>query len=393
MSADAGRQREHAALTEVGLFGSADYELLWPPELVVYELAGLRRGANAREVREQIVFLLEEAFLGDVPAQDFAATANRGSAVDDPWGNPAPVAGGGFTDADDYVDRLLAHLPRLRAYHEPAPYWPARHGRQRDGSARTTAAQRFAALIGDLHRRGYFSRTLPVPCVDEHESVDESQVLAERIGVPDLWPLRPDTWDEDTFFGLIEVFHDLAVRPRERIMHSHNGCGWHYSAFSTDTGRALYRWRINRLLTSTGLPLRLAKTGEDTGRLVRTVDQSRTDLLERALQTADPGVVDRVAHAIAQFRARAASVHDKRSAVLTLAGILEERRELIHDKIGKKDEGALFGIANEFAIRHRRRGQHSDYDPIFLDWIFWWYLGTIELTDQLLARPDIDRTR
>jgi hypothetical protein len=265
-------------------------------------------------------------------------------------------------------------------------------GRQREASARTTAAHRFAVVIGELHGRGYFGRTLPPPCVDDYEPVEESEVLAEHLGVPDLWPLRPDTWEEDTFFGLVEVFHDLAVRPRERTMHPYNGCGWHYRAFSTDTGRALYRWRINRLFDSAGLPVRLAKAGDDIGRLVRTVDDSRNDLLERALKTQDLNAAERVAHAIAQFRGRSSTVHDRRSAVLTLAGILEERRDLVRDKIGKKDEGALFGIANEFAIRHQRRGQQGDYDPIFLDWIFWWYLGTIELTDRLLTRPDISRT-
>ena len=37
-------------------------------------------------------------------------------------------------------------------------------------------------------------------------------------------------------------------------------------------------------------------------------------------------------------------------------------------------------------MRHRNQSQKSDYDPIFLDWIFWWYLGTIELTDRIIAR-------
>jgi hypothetical protein len=69
--------------------------------------------------------------------------------------------------------------------------------------------------------------------------------------------------------------------------------------------------------------------------------------------------------------------------VITLAGILEERRELIRDKIGKKDESSLFEIANEFAIRHQRRGQQGDYDPTFLDWIFWCYLATVKLTGRL----------
>jgi len=28
----------------------------------------------------------------------------------------------------------------------------------------------------------------------------------------------------------------------------------------------------------------------------------------------------------------------------------------------------------------------ASYDPVFLDWVFWWYLATIELTDRLLRR-------
>ena len=373
-------------------FGSADYELRWPRELVVRELAGLRTDTSDRQRQDRITFLLEEVFLGETPAHDFSVAASRRPAQDDPWGTP-PMSPdvAAFEDEQGFLDRLIAELPRLREHHEPAPYWPSRHGRQHSTSSTTTAIQRFTSLIRDLHARGYFGRALPPECVDDHDPIDESAVLAERLGLPELWPLRPETWGEDTFFGLVEVFHDLAVRPRERWMHSYNGCGWHYSGFSTDTGRALYRWRINRLLASAGVGLRLAENGEDTGRLIRTIDDGRADLIHRVLQPEEAGVAARIAHAIAQFRGRDATEHDKRSAVLTLAGILEERRELIGTRIGSKDEGALFTLANQFAIRHQRRGQQGDYDPAFLDWMFWWYLATVELTDRLLAREHASR--
>lgn len=392
MGVDRRGQGAPALRAHAASFDSADYELRWPSSLVARELAALRVGADVRERHRQIEFLLEEAFLGEVPAHDFAAAAARTQTVNDPWGVANPTAGDG-EDADGYLDRLLAYLPHLHEYQEPTPYWPIRHGRSRAGSPKTIEVQ-FAEMINELYLHGYFGRTVLPPCVDNYgyEELAGSEVLAERLGLPDLWPLRPDTWDEDIFFGLIEVFHDLAVRPRSRSMHDHDGCGWHYAAFCTDTGRALYRLRVNRLLASAGLALRLAESGEDVGRLVRTVDEGRTDLLDRALRTPDPGVAARVVHAVAQFRGRTATEHDKRSALLTLAGVLEERRELIRDKVGKKDEGALFTIANEFAIRHQRRGQQSNYDPIFLDWMFWWYLGTVELTDRLLARPDTSRS-
>lgn len=248
------------------------------------------------------------------------------------------------------------------------------------------AQRRFAVLIGELHGRGYFGRALPVPCVDSYGEVNPADVLAARLGIPDLWPLRPDDWDEDTFFGLIEVFHDIAVRPRERTLHSYDNCGWHYSTFGTDTGRALYRWKINRLLESVGIELRLAEDGEDIGRLVHLLDDARTDLVERTLASPDLGVAGRVAHAIALFRGRAATEHDKRSAVVALALVLEERRQFLKTALFGDDEGALFHIANKFAIRHQDTKQHTDYDPMFLDWIFWSYLSTIELSDRLLAR-------
>jgi hypothetical protein len=62
------------------------------------------------------------------------------------------------------------------------------------------------------------------------------------------------------------------------------------------------------------------------------------------------------------------------------------RSGLLKAELFRKDEDALFHIANAFEIRHINESQKGDYDPAFLDWIFWWYLATIELTDRLLAR-------
>ena len=221
--------------------------------------------------------------------------------------------------------------------------------------------------------------------VDNYDAVDESAVFHARLGVAGLWPLQPETWDEDTFLGLIEVFHDLAVRPRGCEFHSYSGCGWHYQAFTTDTGRALYRWRVNRLLAEASIDLRLADDGEDTGRLVRLVDTSR--------RPRRPGTADHQPRCARTGRPRDRPVpqpyrHRPRQALgdPRPGRDLEERRELIATRLGSKDEGDLFGAANRFALRHQRRGQQGDYDPAFLDWIFWWYLGTVELTNRLLAR-------
>jgi hypothetical protein len=192
-----------------------------------------------------------------------------------------------------HLDRLATYVPRLREHYQPRPYWAARHGRPRDEAATSQVAiQRcFAELVDDLRDRGYLQQALPKPCVEDQFRAhsDPSAVLAERLGIPNLWPLRPG-WDQDTFFGLVEVFDDLVARPRERNFHDYDGCGWHYTAFTTETGRSLYRWKVNTLLEAGGVELRMADAGEDAGRLVHRVDDARTDLLARALATRDRAV-------------------------------------------------------------------------------------------------------
>jgi hypothetical protein len=107
-------------------------------------------------------------------------------------------------------------------------------------------------------------------------------------------------------------------------------------------------------------------------------------LLKQMVDRSDGSTGDRLRHAIALFRARTATEHDKRSAAMVLALVLEERRLLLKEELLSKDEGVLFRIANEFAIRHQNDKQREDYDPASRDWIFWWYLATIELTDRLI---------
>lgn len=103
-----------------------------------------------------------------------------------------------------------------------------------------------------MYANGYFARELPRACNEDPDSIEihQNDVLAQQLGKPGLWPLQPATWDDDIFCDLIEVFHDLAARPRTRRYHSYYGCGWEYFDFATDIGRALYRWQVNELLCS-----------------------------------------------------------------------------------------------------------------------------------------------
>ena len=385
-------------------WASVEYALDWPRELLRAELTALINHPYRACTAAEIELLLREAFHTSAPADDFARLSSADEVMrvtvnlqTGTTSGPDPVR------APGWLTGLVNHLDEVRQYASSAPLWRTRralHGRRLSVEPKD-ARLAFAMLTQRLYADGYLARELGALCIDaeqdEHGQLphngrnSQNRILEElqrRLGTAErgLWPPAWDHWDTDTFYELIEAWHDLVARPRRRWIHDHDECGVHFEDFDPDAGRRIYRALVNRLLAEYDVSLQLAADGEDEGRLVQLVDDARGDLLQRAMTGSTANVADRIAHAITQFRRRGAAEQDKISAVITLAGILEERRELVREQLGRKDEGALFTIANEFAIRHQRRGQQGDYDPAFLDWIFWWYLATVELTERLLVR-------
>ncbi|MFF1874878.1 hypothetical protein [Kitasatospora herbaricolor] len=372
----------------------SSYELVWPADLFAAE-AGHIVSSGRRDWTTRAEWLLTEAFQGSSACSDFENLPAAAPKADDPWGQAeaAPWGNVPVLTQRTWFHELINRVKEIRQFTEPRPYWPHRKGLAAPGTPARPDSVRlsFARLVMELHANGYLVEHFGEECVDDDRELPvPAEVLELRLGVGQLWPLKPQEWDEDTFFGLVEVFHDLVSRPRNRTYHSWDQCGWHHQEFHTGPARVLYRWRVNRLFAGAGLHYRLADEGEDQGRLVAVTDDARADLVHRALAVADPDIKQRTAHAIALYRSRSASVEEKRSAIIALAGILEERRDLIRAELGKPDDGALFQIANKFEIRHRDASQLEDYDPAFLDWIFWWYLATVDLTTTLATRQQAD---
>ncbi|WP_439673358.1 hypothetical protein [Embleya sp. MST-111070] len=366
------------------------YELVWPTALFTAEAERISR-SDHRQWVERARLLLGEAFAGTTAVGDFDEVGESSTiwADDDPW-SPKPPAGQAppaYTQRT-WLRELIDRAAELRHARRPRPYWPQRHGAPSDHARHKGGERReFARLVEELDTNGYLVEVFGRDCVDDPDPLpDRSRILDRHLGHANLWPLDPDAWDDDVFFGLIEVFHDLVSRPRNRDMHSYSGCGWHHKEFNAAPGRALYRWRINNLLHDAGIDYRLADEGEDLGRLVALTDDARGDLVHRVLNTPDPRTRASTEHAIALFRARGATRDHKRSAIVALARILEQRRDLIKTEAGKPDDGFLFEIANRYDLRHGRADQRADYDDAFLDWIFWWYLATVELTDRILNK-------
>lgn len=370
-----------------------NHRVVWPAEIVEAELdRRLRLAATARgrqlggQWAEGCARLLRAAFAGPGLAEEFEAQGGRvgyHETVDH-----AQVA---------WLHRLHSDLDQVRPTPPQRPYWSTRRGTSTPEALDLAATSaRFVSLVGRLDRQqDLWSEAFGVDCPDgvgdpvDSPSLQIEDRLERSIGDGSPWPptaAQAGQWTRDDLFDMIEVLYDLASWPGTWTGHHYGGCPGHPGDFSPACGRALYRHEVNALLERSDLGVRLAATGEDEGRIVLEDGTGLSGLMESALEAAPETHKSDVAHAVALFRSRSRDVESMRSAVVTLAGVAEAHRKLLKDELLTKDEGALFNIANGFALRHRDPKQQTDYDPAFLEWIFHWFLATTALIARLQER-------
>jgi len=397
-----------------------DLRRRWPAELFVVEGREMRE-RGYRDERD-LGWLVDEAFadgLGYELFREVDSFSYRGQwrppqqpAIEnfDPWSEtesngykPTGVPTGERASVQ-LIDHLLAiapeipavtrrhyYLERRRPVNEPLPLTGSLLG------------EAVAACLQELNESGYFEQSFGSTCEDADSDPNGTghAMLRERVfgqspqaGVEvRLWPPSLPTvaaWDEEVMLSAIEALYDLVARPRTRHWHEFYS-EWDYSDYSRASGQAVYLWRINELLDRSDLGLHLATSGEDRGLLVQTLTDERQELVERALtMDSAPATKERVEHAVATFRRRGGSTRaDKRAAVLSLHHVLERNRDSLKAHLLKKDEAALFDIANNFDMRHHKLDQRDEYGDEFLDWVYWWYLATVELIQRVVSRAPV----
>jgi hypothetical protein len=288
---------------------------------------------------------------------------------------------------------LLEDESRSQPYKEPI-YWAERNAKELSPLGTDlglTFPRAFLDLIEQMRQTGYFPRVLPFDCVDDYSDGPDTATemrRATKLEIP--WPLtdeQADALPEPALYSLIEFFHHHAQRPRTSWYHSFNECGLHYDNFNARSGQSVYRWRVNSLLAVYKIPLHLGSSGDEVGQLVRRFRSPLDNLAAEQVAQRASNTRDEVSHAVRMYRNRDASIVDKRAAIALLAGEMEPKRRIIERKISAGDESDLFRIANQFTIRHRDKAQKADFGEEFLDWVFWTYLATIRLLDDIAARP------
>ena len=241
------------------------------------------------------------------------------------------------------------------------------------------------ATIQAFEERGCFQEAFGKWCPDntgiKGRRGDGALFLFTHAHRRDLWPAREtvyETLDELSLFTVIEVLHDCASEPREdgASFHDWSNCGWHYTKFNQPLGQTEWRKAINAFLPSYGQGFRLSNDGE-----VEAIGASGLRELMDDSFVRSPGNIDeaKVERAVKRFRHALSNQDDRKDALRDLADVLENHRTRIGELVGNRDEGALFNIANNFAIRHHNDRQKTEYGPEMQTWIFHTYLAMTHL--------------
>jgi hypothetical protein len=187
--------------------------------------------------------------------------------------------------------------------------------------------------------------------------------------------------DEVGFLTAVEFIHHHVAKPNENTghFHSYNGCGWHFDCkaarFDVATARTEWRNKVNQALKFYGDGYELSSHGE----VERVAPGGMVELVEASApaKTGDTNIA-KLNSAIRTFRWGLSTREQRKQAVRELADLLEFYRAEVKAYLSR-DEGDLFNIANNFAIRHHTQLQKDDYDDAWLSWMFYFYLSTVRL--------------
>jgi hypothetical protein len=223
-----------------------------------------------------------------------------------------------------------------------------------------------------------------------------SEEMAHEAALSLTFPLFPiDKWTEDDItedhiFDALEFLHDHVSRPGPWTALTTN-TGWNYydyDGYDGAAGRAEFRERANIFLADYKSGYEL----NDEGSVLALGTDGLQHILGAEIVPYDEKNVDsRVRRAILKWRNRQLSLDEKRAAIRDLADVFEwlKKARNLSAVLDKKDESAIFDIANNFAIRHHEPKQKGNYDPaVWYSWIFHFYLASYHAAVRLLIKHE-----
>jgi hypothetical protein len=195
---------------------------------------------------------------------------------------------------------------------------------------------------------------------------------------------------EDHVFEALEFLHDHVSRPGMWTqMTSDTGYNYSdYDGYDEGAGQVEFRKEANAFLADYKSGFEI--TAE--GKVLALGSDGLQHILDAKLVAYDEVNVDsKVRSAIIKWRNRHLSLDEKRAAIRDLADVFEwlKKTKNLEKILDRKDESAIFDIANNFAVRHHNPQQKTNYDQaIWYAWMFHFYLATYHAAIRLLIKHE-----
>ncbi len=194
--------------------------------------------------------------------------------------------------------------------------------------------------------------------------------------------------EEEDIFDTIEFLFDHISKPGEYGPIS-NETGFIYNDYldyNEKKGKIEFIDSVNKFLEDYDSGFELS----DDGNIKTLGEEGLKHLFDIDIPHFDPVNVDRkVINAIHMWRNRKANIEDRKQAIIELADVFEwlKKSGKLENIFSKKDEFAIFEIANKFHIRHHDPRQIQNYDKnIWYSWIFHFYLATYHAIIRLIIK-------
>ena len=225
-------------------------------------------------------------------------------------------------------------------------------------------------LVLEFGAKGYemIPTSINIASLDHNSLFDLIEFLADRVSKHNIVRKAPSTYERILNPHPIDVISDLHKYEDTR-----------FDSYDPEGGKKKWREDLNKYLAHLDPPYQLT-----TEQNIETLaPDGLVDLMDSCASPSDDAQL-RIKHACELFLKHSATKADKMSALNELAGVLESVQYDLKKHV-KREANELFNIANNYGIRHHRKGQ-KECDENYLQWIFYSFLSTINLVVNLSSQ-------
>lgn len=241
-----------------------------------------------------------------------------------------------------------------------------------------------------FRKRDYFQGKAGITERDLPDEIQHRAAIALHFQPFPITEWKEDEITEDRVFDAIEFLHDYVSKPGDCVyMGTESGMDYEdYDSYDDAAGQIEFREHVNAFLCDYKSGFQIA----DDGLILALGSDGLQYILDAEIVPYDEKNVDsKVRDAIRKWRNRRLDLAERREAIREMADVFEwlKKTKELKKVLSRKDDTALFNIANKFDIRHHNPEQKKEYDTsIWYPWMFHFYLATYHAVIRSLKKEE-----